>query len=83
MARFKQFGDVVINLDQVVKVEKTDEVVRVYLAGASGRLRVEAPGGSAGMAWLNSMRGDDEPGTHVFRDREATEAWAFFTSTLE
>jgi hypothetical protein len=78
VARFKQFGEVILNLDQVVKVERQDDVVKVFLAGS---VRVAPSSGSSAFNFV-SGGGSDPAVEHVFREREATEAWAFFTSSM-
>ena len=42
MPQWKQFGDVILNLDRVVKVERRGDAVKVYMAGLLPRPRAAA-----------------------------------------
>jgi|SRR5580765_194115 hypothetical protein len=67
MAQWKQFGDVILNLDRVVKVERRGDAVKVYMAG----LLATTSGSGLGAA-------DATPGARTFGGDEARRVWEYF-----
>jgi hypothetical protein len=67
MAQWKQFGDVILNLDRVIKVERRGDAVKVYLAGLLPTTQTGGLGAS-----------DATPGARTFGGDEARRVWAYF-----
>jgi hypothetical protein len=67
MPQWKQFGDVILNLDRVVKVERRGDAVKVYMAG----LLPATQGSGLGAA-------DATPGARTFGGDEARRVWEYF-----
>jgi len=71
MPQWKQFGDVILNLDRVVKVERRGDAVKVFMAG----LLASSGSGALGAA-------DATPGARTFGGEEARKVWAYFTGLI-
>src|SRR4051812_35193036 len=67
MPEWKQFGDVILNLDRVIKVERRGDAVKVYMAG----LLATSQGSGLGAA-------DATPGARTFGGDEARRVWEYF-----
>src|SRR5436305_9052392 len=67
MPEWKQFGDVILNLDRVIKVERRGDAVKVYMAG----LLAMTQGSGLGAA-------DATPGARTFGGDEARRVWEYF-----
>lgn len=71
MSQWKQFGDVILNLNRVVKVEKRGDAVKVFMAG----LVISSQSG-LGAA-------DATPGARTFGGEEARKVWDYFAGLTQ
>src|SRR3954451_5636786 len=66
MPEWKQFGEVILNLDRVIKVERRGDAVKVYMAGLLATSQGSGLGAADATPGARTFGGDEAPGGGEF-----------------